>query len=386
VSTETLAATPRRGLTVEQVELLLRMISEARVRQQKGNDHLEAWDVRRWLTRIFGFAGWSEECRSETLVHERIVPQKEEGKFRTTAVYRVGLRLHLRDVWGNELGYFDGAAVGESVNQPSIGDAHDNALKTAYSQALKRCAIDLGDQFGLSLYSKTRRQDALPVVAATAGHPLAVSVAELGEIPADAPVTSGELDEQQEAAPAPTVREPKPAQSRAQRGPQDNTEWEQPAPGPDSTKGQHIAISKLFLEKCGVTSAQRDRKLAGVRYFLGVDVPSTTKLSHAQAVKLIEILSGLAPFAGAPSEAEQASAAQAEAQRLAPGEPSQVERAESDLRDRIEAAESGEELDGVIAAVLAQSGWLSQQVTDALLAAADLRARALGLVRQGAAS
>jgi hypothetical protein len=33
-----------------------------------------------------------------------------------------------------------------------LGDLHDNALKTASSDALKRCAINLGSQFGLSLY------------------------------------------------------------------------------------------------------------------------------------------------------------------------------------------------------------------------------------------
>ena len=34
------------------------------------------------------------------------------------------------------------------------GDAHDMAIKTAETQALKRAAINLGDQFGLSLYKK----------------------------------------------------------------------------------------------------------------------------------------------------------------------------------------------------------------------------------------
>jgi hypothetical protein len=33
-----------------------------------------------------------------------------------------------------------------------IGEHHDNAVKTAASDALKRCAINLGTQFGLSLY------------------------------------------------------------------------------------------------------------------------------------------------------------------------------------------------------------------------------------------
>ena len=44
--------------------------------------------------------------------------------------------------------------TGEAINQPSRGDAHDLALKSAVSGALKRCAKDLGDQYGLGLYDK----------------------------------------------------------------------------------------------------------------------------------------------------------------------------------------------------------------------------------------
>jgi hypothetical protein len=213
---------PARGLTAEQVTLLLQMIHESRVRQHKGNDHVEAWDVRRWLTRIFGFAGWSEECLSETCVYERIVPQKEENKFRATVAYKVILRLHIRDIWGNEIGFFDQGSVGESVNQPSIGDAHDNALKNAFSQALKRCAIDLGDQFGLSLYNKGRRDNPTPVVMRTLGHPAVVQLAELPDVPVDAPVTGGELDE-----PGPDQSEALAALERkARRGDAEDDPWQ----------------------------------------------------------------------------------------------------------------------------------------------------------------
>jgi len=43
-------------------------------------------------------------------------------------------------------------AAGDAIN-PVRGDAHDMAIKTAESQAFKRCAVNLGDQFGLSLYN-----------------------------------------------------------------------------------------------------------------------------------------------------------------------------------------------------------------------------------------
>jgi hypothetical protein len=54
---------------------------------------------------------------------------------------------------GLEDAIYTEAAVGDSQNNPSRADAHDMAIKTAESQAFKRCAINLGDQFGLSLYN-----------------------------------------------------------------------------------------------------------------------------------------------------------------------------------------------------------------------------------------
>ena len=48
-----------------------------------------------------------------------------------------------------------------------IGDAHDMALKTAESGALKRAATNLGDQFGLSLYNDGSM---LPLVKRVVGY------------------------------------------------------------------------------------------------------------------------------------------------------------------------------------------------------------------------
>jgi recombination DNA repair RAD52 pathway protein len=50
------------------------------------------------------------------------------------------------------------AAVG-SAQLPQRGEAHDMAVKTAESDALKRAAINLGTQFGLSLYNNGSMRD-----------------------------------------------------------------------------------------------------------------------------------------------------------------------------------------------------------------------------------
>jgi len=117
--------------------------------------HLEAWDVRRTLTRIFGFGGWGDETLELTCTHEiQIPPTNPKGRPRWTVIYRAQVRLNVRTPDGRPLASFDDAASGDSQNQPSLADAHDMAMKTALSQALKRCAVNLGDQLGLSLYRK----------------------------------------------------------------------------------------------------------------------------------------------------------------------------------------------------------------------------------------
>lgn len=150
-------------LTEQQVAFLLSPISEKRVRHLRGMSHLEAWDVRRQLIRIFGFDGFTVETLKLELVHENGNPNyrkknkqgEEYGAAYTawTIVYRAEVRLTVKATNGLPLTVFEDAAAGDAVNQPSVGDAHDLAMKTALSQALKRCAVNLGDQFGLSLYN-----------------------------------------------------------------------------------------------------------------------------------------------------------------------------------------------------------------------------------------
>jgi hypothetical protein len=141
-------------LTPEQVDQLLRPINGKRIAILDGMAHLEAYDVRAHLTRIFGFGRWGEQILAATLLYAQPT-QTRAGKDAVKVAYQATVRLSVRAPDGTLLTELDGAAVGEST-MPTFkeGDAYDMALKTACSQALKRCAIDLGDQFGLSLYRK----------------------------------------------------------------------------------------------------------------------------------------------------------------------------------------------------------------------------------------
>ena len=135
------------GLNEAQVEQLLRPLNPSRVakRSQAGRQlsYLEAWDVKAHLIRIFGFGGWSWNVLKAELAFE----EKNE-KSQWNVGYKVIGRLYIHSL---ECDYSE-AAVG-SASLPQRGEAHDMAIKTGESDALKRAAINLGTQFGLSLYN-----------------------------------------------------------------------------------------------------------------------------------------------------------------------------------------------------------------------------------------
>lgn len=139
------------GLTRQQHDVLLLPIKKHRVGQKDGLSHVEAYDIRAHLDRVFGFGGWSGDVTDVTMLYEQ--SKEEKGDTRWRAAYRATYRLEI---------HATGATYTESAVGTNFGwlpnskrdETHDMAIKTAASQALKRCAINLGDQFGLSLYNK----------------------------------------------------------------------------------------------------------------------------------------------------------------------------------------------------------------------------------------
>lgn len=153
---------PRGTLKPEQVAQLLEAVRPNRVRQNRGKDHMEGYDIRAHLTRIFGFGRWDLDGPPAQLIAEesiRRAKDKDNGwpDIRWEVVYRQVVTLTVYDEAGLLVGRYRGEATGKAENQPSRGDAHDGAMKEAETQALKRAAINLGDQFGLGLYNKAAR-------------------------------------------------------------------------------------------------------------------------------------------------------------------------------------------------------------------------------------
>ncbi len=208
------------ALNAQQRAQLLRPLNSGRIaRRKQGNSgpalsYLEAWDVKAHLTRIFGFGGWSSEVIESSLVFE------EKGDRNWDVSWKVALRLTVHGIRPDDGdATYTEAAVG-SAHLPQRGEAHDMAIKTAESDALKRCAINLGTQFGLSLYDNGATRDVV-------GRTLDVEAAEGGDTqraitPTEDPemVTVTNTDGEAEEAP--------PAASQAVQPPADTegaAEW-----------------------------------------------------------------------------------------------------------------------------------------------------------------
>src|ERR1044072_2891286 len=137
------------------VAALEKPLDEKRVKKLRGNSYLESWDVIAHLNGLFGYGSWSTTLSECVLTFEEQTVNSNGNKAWNVA-YRIQMALTVQTssaVGVTGVTSFEDGAVGTSEGQPSRGQAHDQALKTAISDALKRCARHFGQQFGLSLYN-----------------------------------------------------------------------------------------------------------------------------------------------------------------------------------------------------------------------------------------
>jgi len=157
-------------LSALQYEKLAGPLNATRIakRSQGGKQlsYLESWDVRAHLIRMFGYGGFDLDMIDYTHVATReYTSSGDTPKPMVEVIYTARMSLMIRAADGFELCHYTEAAAGSASGPASmLGEHHDNALKTAASDAMKRCAMNLGNQFGLSLYDNGSTRD---VVKAT---------------------------------------------------------------------------------------------------------------------------------------------------------------------------------------------------------------------------
>jgi len=237
----------------EQISILLGPIHPRRVSSLRGLSYVEGYDIRAELTRVFGFGRWSEETLDQQLICENETTTSKGGKA-WYVVYRTRIRLTVKAPDGTEVCSYDGAHIGSSTH-PERGEAHGNALTNSQTYALRRCAINLGDQFGLGLYNKGSLE---PIVRWTLVRPENVP-ADTEDVPQVSPETP-EFTPEEASEPQAAVAETKPARQRKTATRSVTTEHRTPDKPLEDRIREATTVEKLreYFKEAGTTGVLKN--------------------------------------------------------------------------------------------------------------------------------
>ncbi len=142
----------------EQLETLNSELDSNRVRNRsKGNvtlSYLEGFDILETANSIFGFGNWSYKITTLEQVSQEY-NQNENVILCYKAIVEVKVfnSTHDKYIQREDVGFGTGVAK-------TLSDAHEGAAKEAVTDALKRAMRSFGNQFGNSLYDKTKNHQA----------------------------------------------------------------------------------------------------------------------------------------------------------------------------------------------------------------------------------
>ena len=137
-----------------QLTILTQELDSNRIKtREKGNislSYIEGFDVIDTANKVFGFGNWSYSISKLDQVSQE-VNQNQNNVVCYKAVVQIQIYNinHTLDVNRQDVGFGTGVAK-------SLADAHEGSAKEAVTDAIKRCFRSFGNQFGNSLYDKTK--------------------------------------------------------------------------------------------------------------------------------------------------------------------------------------------------------------------------------------
>lgn len=137
-----------------QLTILTQELDSNRIKtREKGNinlSYIEGFDVIDTANKVFGFGNWSYSISKLDQVSQEL-NQNQNNVVCYKAVVQIQIHNtnHTLDVNRQDVGFGIGVAK-------SLADAHEGAAKEAVTDAIKRCFRSFGNQFGNSLYDKTK--------------------------------------------------------------------------------------------------------------------------------------------------------------------------------------------------------------------------------------
>ena len=120
--------------------------------------YLEGFDIIETANKIFGYGNWDY-----TITTLEQVSQEINANQNHVLCYKAILKVtvhdiqHAREVSREDVGFGTGIAK-------TLADAHENGAKEAVTDAIKRSLRSFGNQFGNSLYDKSRQHQNQPPV------------------------------------------------------------------------------------------------------------------------------------------------------------------------------------------------------------------------------
>ena len=141
-----------------QLDILNQELDICRIKtREKGNislSYIEGHDVIETANKVFGFGNWSYSIsKLEHVSQEQNQNQNQVICYKAIVQVLVHSENHTLDVSREDVGFGTGVAKTQA-------DAHEGAAKEAVTDALKRAMRSFGNQFGNSLYDKTKNHQA----------------------------------------------------------------------------------------------------------------------------------------------------------------------------------------------------------------------------------
>ena len=138
----------------KQMKALQSELSKDRIKvRDKANiklSYLEGFDIIDTANNIFGFGGWAY-----TISSLEQVSQEVNANQNVVVCYKAIVKVDVYDIDHSTMISRQDVGFGTGVAR-NLADAHENSAKEAVTDALKRSLRSFGNQFGNSLYDKSK--------------------------------------------------------------------------------------------------------------------------------------------------------------------------------------------------------------------------------------
>lgn len=138
----------------KQNQVLSYELDNSRIKKREKNNvslsYLEGHDIIETANKIFGYGNW--DYKISTLEY---VSQETNHNQNIVICYKAIVNVVVYDLHHSKHISREDVGFGTGISK-SLSDAHEGAAKEAITDGIKRCFRSFGNQFGNSLYDKSR--------------------------------------------------------------------------------------------------------------------------------------------------------------------------------------------------------------------------------------